>query len=97
MSRGITFEKEMAVTHREFFCALPRVLGTEAFHIAGTRIRVDDGDRSLEIKLSEQSERRLGAMLVPVTRVRLRFSGYGEDEAAEAVALFARHFQRCGG
>jgi hypothetical protein len=32
-----------------------------------------------------------------VTRVRLEYCGYTEDEAAAAVALFDRAFQRGGG
>ncbi len=97
MSGTIVVEKEMALTDAEFFRTLPRALGTDAFEVDGNRVRLAAGGRTLEIVLSGESRRCLGALALPVTRVRLEYRGYTEDEAAAAMGLFDRAYQRGGG
>ncbi len=97
MAGTIVVEKEMAVTHADFLRLLPRALDGREHTVDGNRIVVEDDPRRLEITLSETTERRIALLTLPVTRVRLEYCGYTEAEAAAAVALFDRAFQRGGG
>ena len=97
MAGSIVVEKEMAITHADFLRTLPRALDGREHTVDGNRMVVEDGRRRLEITLSETTERRIAQLTLPVTRVRLEYRGYTEVEAAAAVALFDRAFQRGGG
>ncbi len=87
----------MAITHADFLRLLPRALDGREHTVDGNRIVVEDGPRRLEITLSETTERRIALLALPVTRVRLEYRGYTGAEAAVAVSLFDRAFQRGGG
>lgn len=95
MSETIVFDKEMAITHRDFVRLLPRALGHADFELVGDTISLVDGAKSLEITLSEESERRIALVALPVTFVRFAFTGY--DDAASEMAHIDFHFQRGGG
>lgn len=95
MADSATFEKEMGISHRDFLRILSRVVGEENYRKDGRRIVIEDGDRRLEITLSEETERRIALVVLPVTHVRFAFSGY--DDPGEAMLRLDRHFQRGGG
>lgn len=90
-------EKEMAVTHRDFLRLLPRAFGDSDIRVDGREISVVAGNRLLRIDLSEESVRQIANLKIPLTRVRLTFSGYGEDDVAAALEQFWRAFQKGGG
>jgi len=94
---AITVEKEMSISHKDFFRILPKALEGADYRIDGDRVIAGSGDRRLEITLSEETRRRIALLTLPVTHVRLDFVGYGEDEAAAALSRFDRGFQRGGG
>lgn len=87
----------MGLTHVEFFRVITRALASQPHVIEGNRVRIEDGPRRLDITLSAEEERRIALVALPITRVRLSFTGYGPVEMAEAVARFDRWFQRGGG
>ena len=93
----IRLNKEMTISHRDFFRILPGALGTDDFRIDGHRITAGAGDRRLEIILSPETRRRVALLTLPVTHVSLEFVGYGAEQAAAALARFNRAFQRGGG
>ena len=95
--KSIVVEKEMAVTHRDFFRTLPQALGTKAFRKIGAKVTLIDADKRLEIALGPEGERKNANLNVPATRVTLTFSGYSDGEAADALKLFERMFQKGGG
>ncbi len=95
MSEPVVFEKEMAITHRDFERLLARALGHNDFDLVDGRISVVDGARKLEITLSEESVRRIALIALPVTFVRFALTGY--DDAASEMARIDLHFQRGGG
>lgn len=97
MTGDIVIHKEMGITHDEFYRNIGRALGGEDYRRNETGVVVDGGGKSLDITLSEQGERRIALMAVPVTRVRLTFRGYGETDIKKMVATFDRAFQRGGG
>lgn len=90
-------EKEMAVTHGDFFRTLPRALGTSAYRKTGAKVTHTDGKKRLEITLGPERTRRIAQLSVPVTDVTLEFSGYTDAEADAALKLFDRMFQKGGG
>ena len=95
MGDPVVFEKEMSINHRDFLRILTRALDGKDIRVAGREIMVDEGDRRLEISLSEESERKIALITLPVTHVRFAFSGY--DDAEDAMAYLDRSFQRGGG
>ncbi len=95
MSEPVVFEKEMAITHRDFERLLARALGHNDFDLVDGGISVVDGARKLEITLSEESVRRIALIALPVTFVRFALTGY--DDAASEMARIDLHFQRGGG
>lgn len=93
----IRFNKEMTISHRDFFRILPGALRTDDFRIDGNRIIAGAGSRRLEIIVSPETRRRVALLTLPVTHVSLEFMGYDTQQAAAALARFDRAFQRGGG
>lgn len=89
--------KEMGTTHKEFLRLLPKAVGDADIHADGRVIRVSQGGRLLRIDLSEESVRRLGNFRLPVTHVRLTFTGYGDAERDAALERFWQAYQKGGG
>ena len=87
----------MSITHAEFLRILPGAVPAGSVSANGSRIVVATGDRRLVIRLSDERQRRIGFLTLPVTHVRLEFSGYSDGDAAAALARFDRAFQRGGG
>lgn len=96
-TKVIKVDKEMGISHREFFRLVARFLEGRDHVIDGTHVLVRDGERRLEIDLDEEGERRLDPVVMPVTWVRLAFKGYDQEEAEELLAQFDLRFQRAGG
>lgn len=94
---AIRVDKEMTISHRDFFRILPGALGTDDYRVDGNTIAVGAGGRRLEILLSAETQRRIALLTLPVTHVSLEFVGYDADEAAAALGRFDRAFQRGGG
>jgi hypothetical protein len=97
MTDTIIVEKEMGITHRDFLRLVPRFFAGADYSVDGAQIVRDAGGRRLEITLAPETSRRIALIELPVTWVRLAFTGYGEARAEAALALFDRTFQRGGG
>ena len=95
MADPVVFEKEMSINHRDFLRLLTRALDGKDIQMKGRDIVVDEGHRRLEISLSEESERKIALITLPVTHVRFVYSGY--DDAEGVMAYIDRAFQRGGG
>lgn len=91
----VLFEKEMAITHRDFTRLLARALGHNDFKLVDGRISLADGARKIDITLSEESVRRIALVALPITFVCFTLTGY--DDAAAEMARIDLHFQRGGG
>lgn len=91
-------EKEMALTHAEFFRLLARAVGTETYEVVDGAIRVDGGaGRIVEIVLGPETPRRIALLEIPSTRVQISLSGFPGAEAAAWLGRFERTYQRGGG
>jgi hypothetical protein len=96
MSSDVIINKEMGITHAEFFRNIPRVLGDD-FNQQADRVILEGDGKSLEISISEQGERRIALFVLPVTHVTLTFKGYSDVDVTKTIAAFDRAFQRGGG
>lgn len=90
-------EKEMGLTHDDFFRIIPRALGSGDFEKTGTGVVLTDGDKRLEISLGPERRRKIALMEIPACDVRLEFSAYSESEREASLDLFDRMFQKGGG
>ncbi len=90
-------EKDMALTHADFFRVIAGALGTGDFEKTGAGVVLADRDRRLEITLGPERTRRIAMMEIPACAVTLVFSGYGEEERSAALGRFDRTFQKGGG
>ena len=95
MSEAVVFDKEMGITHYDFTRLLARAVGHDGFNLQNGQISITDGPRKLEITLSEESERRVAMVVLPVTFVRFALTGY--DDAVQEMARIDLRFQRGGG
>lgn len=93
----VRVDKEMTISHRDFFRILPGALETDGFRVDGNCVTAGEGSRRLEIIVSPETQRRIALLTLPVTRVSLEFVGYEAEEAAAALSRFDRAFQRGGG
>ena len=90
-------DKEMGYTHAELLRLLPKAVSDDDIRIDGRVIQVSGGGRQLRIDLSEESVRRLGNFRLPVTNVRLSFTGYSDAERDAALTRFWQTYQKGGG
>jgi hypothetical protein len=95
MSETVTFEKEMAINYRDFLRILERALDGQELKVEGRTITLVEKGRTLAITLSEERERRIALIALPVTDVTFSYTGY--DEPEKHLAMLDRSFQRGGG
>ena len=93
----IRFRKEMGITREEFLRALSGAFGERCYRIHQDEVFVTEAGRRIAISLSEQDERRLGALRLPRLRVDFIFSGFGRNEAEAFMTDLEVRFQRGGG
>jgi len=95
MSETVTFKKEMSISHRDFLRLLARAVGHSNFELVDGKISVPVGEQLIEITLSEEYERRIALIVLPVTNVTFTLTGYSDAKAE--MARIDLHFQRGGG
>ena len=89
--------REMSITHVDFFRTFPDAMGNLPHDIEGTHITAHDGGKRLDINLSNEGERDVGSLELPVTFVDMDFSGFSEQEVDAFFVNWDKHFQRGGG
>ena len=89
--------REMGISHSEFFRLFPLAAEGYDYAIEGNTVSLRQSHRSLIIRLSAESERRIALLTVPVTRVEFEFNGFSEGEMREFMERFDRAYQRGGG
>lgn len=93
----VRFSREMSITRKEFLASLSPAIKPLDFQVSERTITIDDGERRVVIELSEQGERRIALLRLPVTHVGFSFHGYTTPEREQFMARFDRAFQRGGG
>jgi hypothetical protein len=96
---GATLVLEMGCSADEFAYTLPRAMrdwpvsgGPDLWQVADPQ-----GAPIATIRVAAQSERRIGALSLPVLRVTIDLDGLGETKKAEFVRRFECGFHRGGG
>ena len=97
VTNAFVVEKEMGLTHADFFRTIQRALGSRDFKKTDTGVVLTNGDRRLKITLGRERIRKIACMKIPACDVRLEFSAYSEAEREAALGLFNRMFQKGGG
>lgn len=91
------YEKQMGITHAEFFRLLPIALGTDAFTRTPDGVAWHAGPLSGSVILGLESKRRIALLAVPSTPVTIELEGYDDEAAKTFMARFDRAYQRGGG
>ncbi len=91
------FERQMGLTHREFFRTLPSAVGNHEYKIDGTTVDIALKGGTLRIELSAESQRQIASMRIAQTGVSFIFSGVSTDEKSSFIDYFEKRFQRGGG
>ena len=91
------FEREMGLTHREFFRTLPAAVGEQAYVVDGSTITVTLNTGRLVITLAPESVRRIASARIPKTDVHFSFENVPADEKQSFLLYFDKRFQRGGG
>lgn len=105
MSGGVadfTHDAEMGFSHAELLSRLPSAVAPftvlrQADGVYELRASAGDGRRRITLKLQPQTERRLGAIALPVTQVRLEFFGFDAARFDAFMRRFKRYLHKGGG
>ena len=89
--------RRMALTHRDFLRSLPGAAPGMESRINGPEIELSAFPRRVLISLGPEECRRLGALALPETEVRLRFEGFSEQQRQAFLERFDLAFRRGGG
>ena len=87
----------MGISHSDFFRIFPAVIHGRRFERLSDGIRYEESERRLLVRLSAESQRRLGMLRIPLTTIQFQFEGYIRAEVDSFMARFDRHFHRGGG
>ena len=97
MPEAKVVEKEMGITHSDFFRTIPRALGSEDYTRSTNGVVLETDGRRLEIVVGPEGERRIALMVIPRTQVTMTFSGYEDAEIKAAIKRFDMMFKKGGG
>lgn len=95
-----TLEREMTISHSDFFRTLPKALGKLRYQRQNNIITVylDDGNEGeIIISLSKERIRKIASLNLPVTDVTLRLENITEKKKIEFFKHFDRSYHRGGG
>lgn len=89
--------REMGITHKEFLRSLAPAVAPATFTVAGRTISVIGAPGKVEITLSEERERRIALLRLPVVDVDIELTGFAPEALERFLTRFDRAFQRGGG
>ena len=96
-----TLEREMTISHNDFFRTLPKALGKLRYQRQNNIITVyldDDGiEGEIIISLSKERIRKIASLNLPVTDVTFQQENITEEKKIEFFKNFDRAYHRGGG
>ena len=93
-----TVNKEMGITHSDFYAELPNLLDDIPYQQSEDTIRFEHNGKRIEIVLGPEEVRQIGrSVRLPVTDVMIRFFDCSEQETSDFVRLFNLRFMKGGG
>ncbi|MFT5426339.1 MAG: hypothetical protein ACI9ZT_001280 [Gammaproteobacteria bacterium] len=97
----IIFEREMTISHSDFFRILPKAVGSHRYHKQENVITVSLNDKGIAceivISLSKERVRKIASLTLPVTDVTFQAGNITEEQKIEFFKRFDRAYQRGGG
>lgn len=90
-------ERDMSISHRDFFRSAARALDGVGHTIHGCQITVPLDGGEVRINLGDEGERRIALVCLPRTQVTITFDSVDETQANRFLAQFDKYFQRGGG
>ena len=87
----------MSTSHAEFLRSLPSAIAPATYTQSGLTITVDGAPGKVEIRLSEERERRIALLRLPVVDVEIELSGFEPEVLERFLVQYDRAFQRGGG
>ena len=96
-SREKTIQREMAITHKEFFRLLPAAIKKLNYEITGNIIDIIDGTKTISIELENETRRKIASLSLPMTKLSIRFRGYSDQDTDAFLREFERAYQKGGG
>jgi len=91
------YEKQMGITHRDFFRLLPFALGTDQFSATSNSASLKAGKMSVDIELGAEGNRQIALLAIPTTPVKMTLNGFSDSEMEAFMTNFERAYQRGGG
>ncbi|WP_025769565.1 hypothetical protein [Thioalkalivibrio sp. HK1] len=95
----LVIRRRMSITRREFMRSLIPAIAPAKFEesIDGHLIEVIGAPGRVEIHLSDERERRLASLRLPIIDVRITLTGFEPEARKRFLSRFERAFQRGGG
>ncbi len=99
MTPVVTLQRVMTISHAEFLRTLEQFGRHRPYRLeeAGRRIVLAQAQSEVTIELGDEETRRLGALVLPQTRVAFRFAGLSPSEIEGFLERFDLCFRRGGG
>lgn len=92
-----TIEREMTITHADFFRLLPKVLADYQYRISGQTIYIKYLSGNVTIQLKPETTRKIGNLELPVTHITFQFENIATDQMQIFFEKFNRSYQKGGG
>lgn len=92
-----TFEREMTISHNDFFRILPKAVAPHTFQQINNAITVTLGQGEITIVLSKEGSRQIASLTLPVTMVCFHIKNVAENANKLFFEHFDRAYQRGGG
>lgn len=92
-----TCEREMTISHSDFFRLLPKAIKSYRYQQHDNHIKIFMNDDEICIFLSKERVRKIASLLLPVTDVTFQVENVAKNTQNEFFKQFDRAYQRGGG
>ena len=92
-----TLEREMTISHSDFFRTLPKALNLYPYKREENVIKVSLDGGEISIILSEERHRQIASLSLPVTDVTFQLKDVAESTKSKFFEQFDRSYHRGGG
>ena len=92
-----TVQREMTISHSDFFRILPKALKSYPYEQVDNVITITLDKGEISIFLSEERHRQIASLLLPVTDVTFQLKNVAENTKSKFFEQFDRAYHRGGG
>ncbi len=91
------YERQMSVTHADFFRLLPRVVGENRIQRQANRAVIKTEKGRISVRLGPESCLKIALLELPMTDVSLEFHGYSQADYQQFIDRFRLCLHKGGG